>query len=203
MSKATDGTTKNSNGDLNHGLNSVLDSDDTATKDDKTGLYHASKKAQVTHDRISPFEASSNNTNENSDTQNNSIFSSDSRDVDMPRSSQSTQSPERGLIGHQTAASPQRNSAQMLYSLSDHEATDNESPSPHPSTTFHGKYRKSGPSLMTLHMFTGGFRGERAVYVPVYKRNSGGKLMKLGKDRSGCWEYRELKKLTEQEVEGG
>ena len=206
MSEALDGTTKDPSGDLSGGLSDVLDpDDDTFTKDDKEGEYHASKKAKMTHDEILSSEASSNNTsNANSDTVSNSIHSSDSRDANIPQSSYSSTSPEKGSSGHQIATAPEAHSAQTPQGLSDYYKTsDNESPSPPTSAKSHAKYRKSGPSLMTLHMFTGGFRGKRPAYVPVYKRDSDGKLFKLVKDWSGRWEYTELDQLTEQEAEEG
>lgn len=52
-------------------------------------------------------------------------------------------------------------------------------------------------------MFTGAINGKRPIYVPVYKRNDDGKLLKLVKSRSGYWEYTELKELTEGETAEG
>lgn len=39
--------------------------------------------------------------------------------------------------------------------------------------------------------------------MPVYKRNNFGKLLKLMERWSGHWEYMELKKLTEEELDAG
>ena len=65
------------------------------------------------------------------------------------------------------------------------------------------KYRNSGPDLITLHMRTGLTKGNREMYVPVYKRNKAGVLRKLTRTLSGRWKYVRPKELLVEEIDAG
>ena len=204
MSEAIDGTMNTSEDNLNDSFTDVLDPDRTSTNGEITDLYHLRKKAKVAHGPSSSFEASSNKTDSaDSNTLNSSICSNDHNAANILQSSQSRICPEKLSSGRQSTTAPEEYLAKTVHSISEYEASDDELLSPPASETFHAKYRKSSPDLMTLHMFTGKMNGKTPIYVPVYKRNSFGKLLKLMERWSGHWEYMELKKLTEEELDAG
>ena len=157
------------------------------------------------HDLNSSHEASSNNTNgANSNMTNSSICSnSDSEAAKILQSSPSQVYSEEDSAELQTITAPEENSVEKGRSISCYGTSDDESPSPPALATVPSRYRNSGPHLRTIHMFTGAINGKRPIYVPVYKRNDDGKLLKLVKSRSGYWEYTELKELTEGETAEG
>ena len=201
-SEALDGTVNTSNGNLNGGLDNVSDSKNMSPNGNELGSYHLDKKAKVTHERISSFEASSNNTSSaDSDMMNSSTCSSDCEAAKILPSLQSSMCSEEGSVGRQFSTPPNEYFSKMLDDISEYGTSEDESPSPSASVAFHARYRKSGPSLMTLHIFTGQMNGNKPVYVPVYKRSDSGKLLKLLKDWSGRWEYVEPEKWEEEEAE--
>ncbi|CAF9918186.1 MAG: hypothetical protein ALECFALPRED_000582 [Alectoria fallacina] len=202
MSETLDGITNTSEGALNGGLKTVLNPEDTSNNNDESGLYHLHKKTKVMHAPVSSLNASSNNTNSvDSTLANSSIYSRDSKSAKILQSSRAGICPEKHSARHQNNSVPKEYSAKMLYGFSDYGTSDDESPNPSASVTYHARYRSWGPNLMTLHKFTGKMRGKTPIYVPVYKRNNDGKLLKLVNSWSGRWEYIELKTLTEEEGE--
>ncbi|KAL9134749.1 MAG: hypothetical protein Q9175_004072 [Cornicularia normoerica] len=205
MSEAPDGTINTSECDLNRGLNE-LDPNNTPTDGDQPGFEHLHKKAEVTHPLISYFEKSSNGSNSNSadsDISNSSSCSNESNTAKILQSSRSCMCPEELSAGRQTTTVPREYSGKMVQENSIYETSDEESPSPPASEIFPARYRQTGPDLMTLHMFTGEMNGKRPIYVPVYKRDNGGKLLKLMKSWSGRWGYMEPKELMGEEVDEG
>ena len=199
-----DQSTNISKDDLNSGLNSVQNTGSTSHIRYKPGSFHLDKKADMMLTPTPPVKASSEKQGMEA-----SDWSSSSIDLDSPKAANILQffnsriSAERFPDGGQAIFGPNEDSASMVHNTSDHEASDSESQS-HPALrTSHAKYRNSGSSLMTLHMFTGEMKGTRAVYVPVYKRNSFGKLLKLVQDLNGKWKYIEWEQLLEEEIDGG
>ena len=77
------------------------------------------------------------------------------------------------------------------------------SPGSPESEPYYSRFRNSGPDLMTRHMFTGRFKGQNPVYVPMYKRDQSGKLMKLKEGSFRRWQYTVMGKLSEDEMEAG
>ena len=67
----------------------------------------------------------------------------------------------------------------MLHGVSKYGPSNDEQQGPPEPATYYARYRKLSPKLMTLHMFTGLKIGNRPRYVPVYRQNSRGKLLKL------------------------
>ncbi|CAD6568728.1 MAG: hypothetical protein ASARMPREDX12_001814 [Alectoria sarmentosa] len=201
ISETLDGITNTSKGNLNGGLKTVVNPENTSTNSVESGLYHLHNKTKVIHAPISSLNASSNNTSSaDSNLANSSIYSRDSKSAQILQSSRSG-IPEKHSARHQNTSIPKGYSARMLHGISDYGTSDDESPSPSASVTYHAKYRSCGPNLRTLHMFTGMMRGKTPIYMPVYKRNNAGKMLKLVKSWSGRWEYVELKTLTEEEEE--
>ena len=203
MSEALDGTVKALEVDLNGGLNTVLDPHNTSANGDKLALPHLDKKAKAIHTPVSSVEASLNSVNSaDSKMRSSSINSMDFGAAKVFQSSDSRMYQKKHSARLQITE-PKEYSTQKAHGIPYDGTSDDESPSPSPSTTFHSKYRNSGPGLMNLHMFTGKVTGKRPAYVPIYRRNDCGKLLKLVKSCSGNWEYMKLKKLTEEEAEEG
>lgn len=148
MSEAIDGTMNTSEDSLNDSLDDVLDR----------------KKAKLAHAPSSSFEASSNNTDSaDSNTLNSSIYSNDYNAANILQSSQSRICPEKLSSGRQSTTAPEEYLAKTVHSISEYEASDDTPLSPPASETFHAKYRKSSPDLMTLHMFTGKMNGKTPI----------------------------------------
>lgn len=123
--------------------------------------------------------------------------------AEMLQSPQSSMTSETYSAGRQPTTTPNEYSAKILADSSDYWPSEDESPGPPDSGTFHAPFRNSGPDLMTLHIFTGKMNGEKPIYVPVYTRNDRGKLFKLVQLESGDWKYLEMKMVTEDEEAGG
>ena len=225
--EALDGTTKTSKGDIMIGS-----FENMSVNSDEPRLYHLDKKVKVKHASVLSLDTYSNNTNSaDSHMTNSSIYSKDLKAGDtsqlsisskkhsaeilqssqssmfpekhpakVSQSPRSSMTPENYLAGPTT--SPKEYSAETLADSSDHWLSEDESPGPPESETFHAPYRNSGPDLMTLHIFTGEMNGEKPIYVPVYRRNNRGKLFKLVQIQSGDWKYLKMKKLTDEEAEG-
>ena len=132
-----------------------------------------------------------------------SSMSPEKHSAKILQSSQSSMSPEKYSAGRQLTTRPTEYFNNTLQDISDSGTSEDESPNPPVSETFHARYRKSGSDLMTLHMFTGKMNGKKPKYEPVYIRNDCGKLLKLVPIPSGHWQYLELKKLTEEEEAEG
>ena len=193
LSEPLDWTVNTSNDNLDGGLENALDPNNTLTHSNELGSYHLDKKAKVTHAPTSSLEASSNDTNSvDSDIMNTSIFSNDAEAAESSQSLQARMGPEEDSVGHQTINQtnnpPKKCFSETVHGTSDHGTTDDGPPSPP------ARYRKSSADLMTLHMFAGRMNGNRPAYVPVYKRDGSGMLLKLLRDRSGQWGYLEPEK---------
>lgn len=202
-SEALDGTMETSQ-DFNGGLNTASTPENTAANSDEPGLYHLNKKAKLKHAPISSLEESSDNTKiADSRITNSSIRSTDFKVIKILESSKPRVGSEKFSAGHQATTVPRKCFAEMVHGISDCGTSDCELPSPPAAIPFHSRYRKFGPSLMTLHKFTDEMNGNKPIYVPVYKRNDCGRLLKLVKGWYGGWEYMELKVLTTEEVDGG
>ena len=186
MSEALDGTVNTSDSDLDSDSNNVSDTENTSSNGDEPGLSHLHKGVKVTHAQTSFFEASSNINSAESNTMNGSIRS---RDFKAPQ--------KEGSVGRRTRTASEEHLANMLLGVSDYGPSDDKHP------TYYAKYRKSSPNFMTLHMFTGQMNGNRPKYVPVYRRNSRGKLLKLRGIGPRGGEYKELSDLLVGEVAGG
>ena len=196
--------------DLIDGLNSVQNTDNTLHIRCKPGSFHFNKKANIMLTPTSPFKASSDKegmegmeASDWSSSSSSSIYSDGSESANILQSFKSRISAESFPDGGQATFAPNEQSANMTHNTSNHEDSDSDSRSLPALRMTHFKYRNSGPSLMTLHMFTGEVKGTRAVYVPVYKRNSLGKLLKLVEISNGRWRYIEWGVLQPEEIEGG
>ena len=209
MSEPFNGTIDTLESDPNSDLNSVLDTDIISTNGDEPGSHRLHEKSRTMHTPNSPVEAPSDNNNDdddddlNSDKLNVSNYSDDHKETKYLQSSQSRTYPEKLSPGGHITTKSEEYLTNMLPGISDYVASRDEFPSSPTSEPVYYKYRKSGPDLTTLHMFTGMVNGNTPVYVPVYKRNTSGKLLKLMKDLAGRWGYQELSRLSEEEIEGG
>ena len=207
MSEPFDGTVIRSKSDINFILNRVLESDDMSTNDDELDSCHLHKKAKLMHTSTSPVEAPSDKNNiDNTDLYSNRMSSSNYSDnceqAENLQPSPSGTYPDEFSAGRQNITEPEDFLINMLRGISDYAGSEDESTSSPESEPFYSNFRNSGPDLITLHMYTGIVDGKTPVYAPVYKRNEVGRLLKLVQDYSGRWEYVELEKLSEEEVEG-
>lgn len=168
--------------DLNNVVNNVLESDNIALDGDEPDSYHITMKAKLMHPSTSPLDAAPINNMNNRDTdpkrRNSKVHSADGKEAGISQPSR----------------------YRMCRELFSYGPGYPSSPEPEP---FYARYRKSGPGLITLHLFTGQTKGKTPVYVPVYERDDSGKLFRLAKKQSGHWQYVELKSLSEEEIEGG
>lgn len=207
MSEPFDGTVIRSKSDINFILNRVLQSDDVSTNNDELDSCHLRKKAKLMHTSTSPVEAPSDknnidNTDLYSNKTNSSNYSDNCEQAENWQPSPSRTYPDGFSARHQNTTEPEEFLINMLRGISDYAGSEDESTSSRDSEPFHSHFRNSGPDLITLHMYTGIMDGKMPVYAPVYKRNEVGRLLKLVRDDSGRWEYVELKKLSEEEIEG-
>ena len=193
MSEAAENKRNTLEDDLKGNLDDIADLDKASTNSQQSGFGHLDKTTKVVQ------HPSSNNSSKGADPDvlNSSIYSDDSVLANISQSSASHIGPE-GLSGaYQSSTASKEDSDNMAMDTSDYETSDTA------PDVYHTRYRKSGPDLMTLHIPTGRMNGKRHVYLPVYQRDSGGKLLKLMESRSGGWAYKELKMMTEEEVQGG
>ena len=194
-SEPLDWTGNTSKDNLDGGLDNASDSTNTSTHWDELGSYHLDKKAKVTHAPTSSLEASPSDTNSvNSDMMNSSIISDDAKAGESLQPLQARMSPKEDSVGNQTTTPPKERLSDLLHGMSDCGTPDNEPPSPPAKAASYAKYRKSSADLMTLHIFTGKMKGNRPEYIPVYKRDDSGQLLKLLQDLSGRWRYLEPEK---------
>ena len=207
-SEPSDGTMKTSKSDINFILNHVLKSDDITTNDDEPHSCHLHKKAKLMHTSTSPVEAPSyknNHDNHNdldSNRMNSSDYSENCEEAENVQPSPSRAYSEEVSARRPNTTKPEEYLFNMLRGISDYAASEDESLSSPESEPFYSHFRNSGPDLITLHMYTGNVDGKTPMYVPVYKRNEVGRLLKLVRNWSGRWEYVELKKLSDEEIEG-
>ncbi len=210
MSEPLDETNNTLNGHLSGSPHRAVNPDNILPIDYEPDPYQLDKNAMLIPTPTSPVDSSSyriNNDGSKSTSLESSIYSYDSMEANASGSPQSRMFPERLSADHQALYAPEEDLSNITSSISDYEISDDISDDESHSTpapeTYHAKYRKSGPDLMTLHMFTGTFTGNRPRYVPVYKRDESGKLMKLGEDGSGHWGYTKVVVLSEDEIAGG
>ena len=162
------------------------------------------------HTSTSTLEAPSiNNMNDSdldSNRQNSSVYSDDGKEAETPQPSRYRMCRELFSYEGGDITEPEEYSTNMLRGISAYAASGDEPSSLPEPEPLYSKFRQSGPDLITLHMFTGRTKGETPIYVPVYKRNDFGQLLKLVRRStgpSGRWEYVELRKLSEEEIEAG
>ena len=205
MSEPFNGTIDTLKSDLNSDLNSVSDTHIISTNSDEPGSHHLHKKSKTIHTPNSPVEAPSDNIIDdlNSNKLNVSSYSDDHEETNLVQSSQSRTYPEKLSPGGHITTKPEKYPTNMLHGISDYAASRDELPSSPASEPVYYKYRKSGPDFETIHMFTGKVNGNTPVYVPVYARDTSGKLLKLTQGSAGRWGYEELVRLSEQEIDGG
>lgn len=191
MSEAAENKINTPRKDLKRNLDSIADLDNTSTNSERSEFGHSEKATKVVQHPISAFEPSLDNSTNSADPDvlDSSTYSDDSVAANVSQSSASHLGPEE--------LASKEDSDEMATEYSDYEASDNA------SDVYHTRYRQSGPDLMTLHVPTGEMNGKRHVYVPVYQRNKDGKLLKLVRSTSRGWAYKELKMMTEEEVQGG
>ena len=191
MSEAAEDKTNTPKKDLKRNLDSIADLDNTSTNSERLYFGRLDKTTQVVQHPNSAFEESLNNSTNSADPDvlDSSTYSDDSVAANVSQSSASH-------IGPEELASKE-DFDDMATDYSDYEASDTA------SDVYHTRYRQSGPDLMTLHYPTGEMNGRRHVYLPVYRRDSDGKLLKLMRSNSQGWAYKELKIMTEEEVQGG
>lgn len=203
-SKAFDRTVNTPEGDLDGSFNNILDPVNGSANSVDTVLYYIDKKAKMAHDQIPSFEAFSDDANSaDSDTVSDSIDSHVLEATKILQLSQSGMCPEVSSTGRQTTIASRGSSAETVRGIPGYGTPNDDTLSPRPSEMHHAKFRRASPDLMTLHRFTGVMNGQKPVYVPVYKRNSFGRLLKLVKDWEGRWKYIKLETLTDDEVEEG
>lgn len=193
MSEAAENKRNTLEDDLKGNLDDIAGLDNASTNSQQSGFGHLNKTTKVVQ------HPSSNNSTKctDPDVLNSSIYSDDSAPANISQSSASHTGPE-GLSGaYQSSTASKEDSDNMAMDTSNYETSDTA------PDVYHTRYRKSGPDLMTLHIPTGKMNGKRHVYLPVYQRDSGGKLLKLMESKSGSWAYKELKMMTEEEVQGG
>ncbi|KAM0801678.1 hypothetical protein BDR22DRAFT_820394 [Usnea florida] len=171
-----------------------------ALKDDLKGnLDHLEKATKVVQHPTSAFEESLNNSINSADPDvlDSSTYSDDSIAANISQSSASHMGSEGLSDAGQPSTASKEDSDNTDTDYSDYETSDPV------SDVYYTRYRQSGPDLMTLHVPTGEMNGKRHVYLPVYQRDRGGKLLKLMRSKSRSWAYKELKIMTEEEVQGG
>ena len=199
MSEAAENNINTPRKDLKRNLDSIADLDNTSTNSGRSDFGHLDKTTQVVQQPISAFEESLNNSINSADPDvlDSSTYSDDSVAANASQSSASHMGPEELSGAYQPSNEPKEDSDDMATDYSDYETTDTV------SDVYRTRYRQSGPDLMTLHYPTGEMNGKRHVYLPVYQRDKDGKLLKLVRSKSRGWAYRELKIMTEEEVQGG
>ena len=184
-----------------------------STRNNQLRSYPWDKKAGTMQTSTSPIKASSdnnsNNTNDSqlhltpqdsseySDDGNDSydINSDDNKDVETLQPSRHRTHWELFSDEVPSANNSEESSINMLHGTSDYaDSTESENS--------YSKFRQNGEDLMTRHMFSGRMNGKRPVYIPIYKRNKFGYLFRLKKNKKGVWEYKELEKLSESELQG-
>lgn len=189
------------------GLNNVLESDKIATDGDEPDSDHLQKKVKLIDPSTSPGNTAPINNNMNgSDIDsirlNSSVYSDDGKEPEILQPSRYRMCRELFSYGRRGTTEPNGYSTDMLRGISGYAASEDEPPSSPEPEPFYARYRNTGPDLITLHIFTGKTKGETPIYVPVYKRDDIGHLLKLVRKGSGHWEYVELKRLSEEEIEG-
>ena len=199
MSEAAENKINTLEDNLKGNLDNIADLDNTSTNSEQSGFGHLDKTTKVVEHPVSAFEGSSNNSTNSADLDvlDSSIYSDDSLAANISQSSASHIGPEGFSGAYQTSTASKEESDNTIMDNSDYETSDTA------PDVYHTRYRKSGPDLMTLHIPTGEMNGKRYVYMPVYQRDSGGKLLKLMESESGSCAYEELKMMTEEEVQGG
>ena len=178
---------------------SIADLDNASINSEESDFGHLDKTTKVVQRPISAFEESLNNSINSADPDvlDSSTYSDDSVAANISQSSASHIGPEGLSDAYQPSTASKEDSDNMATDYSDYETSDTA------SDVYHTRYRQSGPDLMTLHVPTGEMNGKRHVYLPVYQRDSSGKLLKLMRSKSRGWAYKELKTMTEEEVQGG
>ena len=199
MSEAAENQMNTLEDGLRGNLDSIADLDNTSTNGEQSDFGHLDKTTKVVHHPISAFEESLNNSTNSADPDvlDSSTYSDDSIAANISQSSASHIGLEELSGAYQPGTASKEDFDDMATDYSDYEASETA------SDVYHTRYRQSGPDLMTLHVPTGEMNGKRHVYLPVYQRDSDGKLLKLMRSRSGGWAYKELKMMTEEEVQGG
>ena len=196
MSEAAENKINTLEDDLKENLDSIADN--TSMKSEHSDFRHLDKATKVQHP-TSAFKESLNNSINSADPDllDSSTYSDDSVAANVSQSSASHIGPEELSDAYQPSTASKEDFDDMATDYSDYETSDNT------SDVYRTRYRQSGPDLMTLHYPTGEMNGKRHVYLPVYQRDSGGKLLKLMRSKSRGWAYKELKIMTEEEVQGG
>ena len=180
--------------------------------------YSLDKKAGTMQTSTSPIEASSgsnnkNNTNDgqlHSTTQDDSaylddvddfgdMYLDDGKNVETPQSSRPRTPWELFSDEVPSANEPRESSINMLHGTSDYGDIEDEPPTSPVSEKSYSKFRQRGADLMTRHMFSGRMNGERPIYIPMYKRDDYGYLLKLRRNNKGKWGYVKLEKLSQNE----
>lgn len=192
----------------NNVFNNISESDNIAIDGDEPDSYHLQEEAESIDPSTSPGNAAPINKNMNgSDIDSirlsSSVYSDDGKELEILRPSRYRMCRELFSYGPRSTTEPKGYSTDMLRGISGYAASEDEPPSSPEPEPFYARYRKSGPDLITLHIFTGKTKGETPIYVPVYRRDEIGQLFKLVRKGSGHWEYVELKMLSEEEIEGG
>ena len=185
--------------DLKGNLDSIADLEKTSTNYERSDFGHLDKATKAAQHLTSAFQESLNNSiiSADPDVLDSSAYSDDSVAANISQSTASHIGSEGLPDADQPSTASNEDSDGMATDYSDHETSDTV------SDVYPTRYRQSGPDLMTLHVPTGGMNGKRHVYMPVYQRDSGGKLLKLMRSKSRGWAYKELKIMTEEEVQGG
>ena len=199
MSEAAENNINTLEDDLKGNLDSIADLEDTSMNSEQSDFGHLDKATKVVQHPISAFEESLNNGTNSADPDvlDSSTYSDDSVAANISQSSASHIGPEELSDAYQPSTASKEDSDNMATDYSDYETSDTA------SDVYSTRYHQSGPDLMTLHVPTGEMNGKRHVYLPVYQRDSGGKLLKLIRSKSRGWAYKELRIMTEEEVQGG
>lgn len=202
MSEAQRETVNTLHRDLHNDSDHMTGPENNSSNDDEPSLLHLHKKARTTHAPVSSLQASLDNVNSvDSNTMNSSTdHSNDSKAPEKSQSSRIRSHLEEGSSKHTPS---EEHVAEVLQDVSKDGPSVDKGRRRHSSPTYYARYRQSGANLMTKHMFTGKKVGKRVLYVPVYKRNSHGRLLKLKKTRPRHWKYVEVSELSEEETEGG
>ena len=198
MSEAAENKINTLENDLKGNVDSIADLDNTSMNSEQSDFGHLDKTTKAVQHPISAFEDSLNNSIKSADPDvlDSSTYADDSVVANVSQSSASHIDPEEISGAYQPTASKE-DSDDMATDYSDYETSNTA------SDVYRTRYRQSGPDLMTLHVPTGEMNGKRHVYLPMYQRDSGGKLLKLMRSNSKGWAYMELKIMTEEEVQGG
>ena len=185
--------------DLKGNLDSIANPYKTSINSERSDFGHLDKTTKVVQHPISAFEESLNNSINSADPNvlDSSTYSDDSVAANVSQSSASHMDLEGLSDANQPSTASKEDFDDMATDYSDYETSDTT------SDVHRTRYRQSGPGLMTLHVPTGEMNGKRHVYLPVYQRDSSGKLLKLMRSKSRDWAYKELKIMTEEEVQGG